>query len=98
MVEHIAALAVIGCCCVTIATVQATHHEMVVPARDEAYAAQVALIAVRLFAANPDPTKRIITCPMGFDQYEAVVHDTKVEVKIIGSSKTWTFTRGVHTN
>lgn len=97
MVEHIAALAVIGCCCVTVATVSATHHELVVPAREEAYAAQAALNAIRITTANPTGGMRVVT-PLALDKYAATVDGDKIEVEKLGTDKKWTFTRGLHVN
>lgn len=99
MVEHIAALAVIGCCCVTIATVSATHHEMVVPARDDAYAQQVALTAIRLNVAT---NENLMHCDMGDDRFTAHVTATQVEVSLDDQTgqeiESWTFVRGVHSH
>ncbi|KRM54747.1 hypothetical protein [Lacticaseibacillus sharpeae] len=97
MVEHIAALAVIGCCCVTVATVSAAHHELVLPAREEAYAAQAALNAIRITNANPTGGMQVKT-PLAFDKYAATVVGDKIEVKKVGTDKKWTFTRRLHTH
>lgn len=95
IVEHIAALAVVGCCCVTIATVCATRNQLVVPARDEALAAQTALDADRMVILNPDKGN-VVTIPMGSDKYQATVQAQTVEVIKVGTTQHWTFTRRVH--
>ncbi len=93
IVEHLAALAVIGCASASIVTVAQVHRQFVSPERNAAYAAQVALNTARVYAATGTAKTHYL---MGHNQFTSQVTNGQIEVTMDGSKNQWTFTTGLH--
>ncbi|WP_155286112.1 hypothetical protein [Lacticaseibacillus zhaodongensis] len=93
MVEHLAAIVVVALSCVTVATVASVHSQMVMPARMDALAQQVALNMVRINQAGGG-TRTVER--MGSHEFTARIVDRNVEVSSDASSQKWRYTARVH--
>ncbi|WDF81875.1 hypothetical protein PQ472_08040 [Lacticaseibacillus pabuli] len=93
MIEHIAAIMVMSMVCLSIAAVQHTHQQLVVPARLNALAKQAGLNMVRLNRANAATRSEVI---LGRQHFNARIAGSWVEVRCDASDKKWRFSTSVH--